>query len=853
MLFRIIVAIVALIAAFVVPVSPAAQAAGLPARMSITVSPAGAVPAGTDLTVTVRVAGYYAMVPAEGEVTLAVDGVTGDAVELDEGVAEFAIAGAQVLPGALALVAAYGGDANHDAGTVEEGVLVSFVDYPPMVGDQIAPFYADIRWMTAQRITAGYSDNGYHPTAAVSRQAMAAFLYRAAHPGATAPLCAAAPFSDVPSNNPFCGEISWLAQQGISTGYSDGTFRPLAAVSRGAMAQFLYRFRVGGTAPTCTSAPFGDVPTTDAACGAIRWLVGKGVTNGYSDGTFRTTAAVSRQAMAAFLHRLFGDAIRTLKPGAVELDPDDVIEVNYFGAVRVKPGTTLPPVGTILVISTVVNDGNGVFGRITAIDTDENGDTWVTLDTAIALDDAYSQLHIVSTMLSLPPPVPSGGGMSASAARSGALECDAPADAVSIDLTKLAISSFELDLGLHAPRMSIAISYDPSVSVSVSNDITVSCQLSLDVIPAIVIPTPPIVISLGISGTLSFSAGAAATATAGIHIGAGLHADGADTRGNVNVDPFAELDFDAPSLRVQASVGVDVQATLAGVVGLSGSLGMGAVLQWATDGLRRECLSATVTPIASLDAVIDVFVHEFTATLIGSNFDPIVVWKHCYGGGIWSGTASENIVGTGTWPTSNGAWISTDHVDFSRSYVLAHGQSSATISGSFSSTIHYNFAGVTCNDSKQTYTPTTVTDNEGFDFYSGGYEGGGFWPRVGQYTFTGTRTTEHTNPSCQGTSGMYGGMPSMTPKAIFWGPLDTGTVYPLSCSPVDYFPGNVQAIKITVTITCSSTDSNRPATVTENLTYDLVQDECDFRVDSDGDGVGDCAEYYGGGQPNIAD
>jgi hypothetical protein len=48
-------------------------------------------------------------------------------------------------------------------------------------------------------------------------------------------------FSDVPVDHPFFWDIQWLAATGISTGYDDGTFRPDEPVSRQAMAAFLHR------------------------------------------------------------------------------------------------------------------------------------------------------------------------------------------------------------------------------------------------------------------------------------------------------------------------------------------------------------------------------------------------------------------------------------------------------------------------------------------------------------------------------------------------------------------------------------------------------------------------------------
>jgi S-layer homology domain len=49
-------------------------------------------------------------------------------------------------------------------------------------------------------------------------------------------------FSDVPTDHPFFWDIQWLASTGITTGYEDGTFRPEEPVTRQAMAAFLHRY-----------------------------------------------------------------------------------------------------------------------------------------------------------------------------------------------------------------------------------------------------------------------------------------------------------------------------------------------------------------------------------------------------------------------------------------------------------------------------------------------------------------------------------------------------------------------------------------------------------------------------------
>lgn len=107
------------------------------------------------------------------------------------------------------------------------------------------PFYKEITWLNSRAISTGWDQaNGtktYRPLQPVNRDAMAAFLYRFAQsPDFAAPAKPA--FADVATNNLFYKEISWLAASGISTGWSDGTYRPLAPVKRDAMAAFMKRF-----------------------------------------------------------------------------------------------------------------------------------------------------------------------------------------------------------------------------------------------------------------------------------------------------------------------------------------------------------------------------------------------------------------------------------------------------------------------------------------------------------------------------------------------------------------------------------------------------------------------------------
>ena len=81
------------------------------------------------------------------------------------------------------------------------------------------------------------------PTRALAAVALVAV---GAMVGATTAL-ATHSFSDVPPTNPFHDDIGWLADNGISSGYQDGTFQPESPLSRQAAAA-MFR-RVAGADP----------------------------------------------------------------------------------------------------------------------------------------------------------------------------------------------------------------------------------------------------------------------------------------------------------------------------------------------------------------------------------------------------------------------------------------------------------------------------------------------------------------------------------------------------------------------------------------------------------------------------
>ncbi|OWY63619.1 hypothetical protein B7486_52075, partial [cyanobacterium TDX16] len=128
-------------------------------------------------------------------------------------------------------------------------------------------------------------------------------------------LCLEPTFTDVGLTHPFVLPIEWMAAQGISTGFPDGTYQPSAPVSRQAMSAFLSRLGGGPDFKEPPPQTFSDVSPNHPFFLEVAWMVDEGITNGFPDGTYRPATPVSRQSMSAFLNRLVGS------PAASETSP----------------------------------------------------------------------------------------------------------------------------------------------------------------------------------------------------------------------------------------------------------------------------------------------------------------------------------------------------------------------------------------------------------------------------------------------------------------------------------------------------------------------------------------------------
>ena len=144
-------------------------------------------------------------------------------------------------------------------------------------------YYKAIYWAAEVGITKGYPDGTFGINKSCTRGEMMMFLWRYA--GKQNPKnVSKSPFKDVKTNHTFYKAILWGSQKGITKGYSDGTFGINRNVSRGEAMMFLWRLKGKPAPKAAAKSPFTDVPTNHVFYKAILWGSQKKITIGYTSG-----------------------------------------------------------------------------------------------------------------------------------------------------------------------------------------------------------------------------------------------------------------------------------------------------------------------------------------------------------------------------------------------------------------------------------------------------------------------------------------------------------------------------------------------------------------------------------------
>lgn len=109
------------------------------------------------------------------------------------------------------------------------------------------------------------------------------------------------PFTDVAETAWYYEAVQAVYKQGIMTGMTETLFEPELPTSRGMVVTMLYRME--GEPSTKAKETFTDVPVGRYYADAVAWCVENGIVTGYGDGTFRPDTRITREQLVTILYR----------------------------------------------------------------------------------------------------------------------------------------------------------------------------------------------------------------------------------------------------------------------------------------------------------------------------------------------------------------------------------------------------------------------------------------------------------------------------------------------------------------------------------------------------------------------
>ncbi|MBI4733765.1 MAG: S-layer homology domain-containing protein, partial [Rubrobacteridae bacterium] len=110
-------------------------------------------------------------------------------------------------------------------------------------------------------------------------------------------------FSDIPGNAWYETYVDTLVGKGIISGYAHGTFKPGASVTRAEFSKML-ALALGWNIKAVQVSSFSDVPVGNWALGYVEAAKLNNALNGYPDGTFGLSKAITRAEIAATIARV---------------------------------------------------------------------------------------------------------------------------------------------------------------------------------------------------------------------------------------------------------------------------------------------------------------------------------------------------------------------------------------------------------------------------------------------------------------------------------------------------------------------------------------------------------------------
>lgn len=162
-------------------------------------------------------------------------------------------------------------------------------------------YYSAVQYVTENGLMNGIGGNAFGPAVTTSRAMIVTILHRLEGE----PVASASSFTDVPAGAWYADAVAWASANNIVNGYGNGTFDPENGITREQIAAILYRYASYKGYDVTSSGSltsFTDGAATSAwAQSAMQWAVGSGLIIGNGSGILDPVGTATRAEVATIL------------------------------------------------------------------------------------------------------------------------------------------------------------------------------------------------------------------------------------------------------------------------------------------------------------------------------------------------------------------------------------------------------------------------------------------------------------------------------------------------------------------------------------------------------------------------
>ena len=161
-------------------------------------------------------------------------------------------------------------------------------------------WYAEaVEYVRDHGIMNGTTATTFNPDGTTSRGQIAVILYRAS---GSPEVSGGTAFTDVADTAYYADAVRWASAHGVVTGYGDGTFRPNNPITRQQLAAILWRY-AGSPAPEGGADYADEDTISAYASTAVDWARDTGIISGRDGNRFDPNGRAARAQAAVILHR----------------------------------------------------------------------------------------------------------------------------------------------------------------------------------------------------------------------------------------------------------------------------------------------------------------------------------------------------------------------------------------------------------------------------------------------------------------------------------------------------------------------------------------------------------------------